>query len=168
MVKKFSIFAQRYIALKPCSIGAFLLISLIHIPTTYALNTMTTKALAAHCTQLKSAPESINAQFCVGYIQGFIDGAIAIDDRVMLNNTESSGKKSTFTERAMRTRLPGINARSQLAEFCLDRGLPIRSIVDTVIEDLTANLATSDIKAAGDKPAMEAVYQSLIKNYPCK
>ena len=73
----------------------------------------------------------------------------------------------TFAERAMRTRMPGRVDRSRaekLAGFCLGDPLPLREVVDIVVADLAADLETT----AKDEPAMEVVYKSLMKNYPCK
>jgi hypothetical protein len=142
---------------------AVLLLQLISVPTVNALEVLTSKELASHCALLKTEPQGVDGQYCTRYIQGFIDGAIATDARVMLN--AESGEN--FSDRAMRTRMPGRLDRSRaakLAGFCLGDPLPLRDVVNVVVADL---IAQQDSKAKSE-PAMEVVYKSLLKNYPCK
>ncbi len=142
----------------------FLAVQLLLVPSAKALEVLTTKELASHCAFLRTEPQGADAQYCVRYIQGFIDGAIATDARVMLNAENAVSGKETFAERAMRTRMPGNVDRSRaakLAGFCLGEPLPISSVVELVVADLAA-------AKTNNEPAMEIVYKSLMKNYPCK
>ena len=50
-----------------------------------AVEVLTAEELASHCVAFPDEIESVDGQYCVRYIQGFIDGAIATDVRVMLN-----------------------------------------------------------------------------------
>ncbi|MCF2949186.1 hypothetical protein L0668_13785 [Paraglaciecola aquimarina] len=131
--------------------------------TVNAVEVLTAKELTSHCKLLSSEPEGIDGQYCIRYIQGFIDGAIATDARVMLNAENAISKSETFSERAMRTRMPGrsdLSRAAKLAGFCLGDPLPIREVVNLVVKDLNAHTK--------EEPAMEVVYNSLIKNYPCR
>jgi hypothetical protein len=146
---------------------AFLLVQLLSVPAAKALEVLTAQELASHCARLSAEPEGVDGQYCTRYIQGFIDGAIATDARVMLNAESTVSSSETFTERAMRTRMPSRADRSRaadLAGFCLGDPLPVRDVVDVVVADLAAQKGS----AANDEPAMEVVYNSLLKNYPCK
>jgi hypothetical protein len=146
---------------------AFLLVQLLSVPAANALEVLTAQELASHCALLSDEPEGVDGQYCTRYIQGFIDGAIATDARVMLNAESALSSSETFTERAMRTRMPSRADRSRaadLAGFCLGDPLPLRDVVEVVVADLAAQQGS----AANDEPAMEAVYNSLLKNYPCK
>lgn len=146
---------------------ALLVVQLLSVPTAKALEVLTAQELSLHCALLSAEPEGVDGQYCIRYIQGFIDGAIATDARVMLNAESALGSSETFTERAMRTRMPSRADRSRaadLAGFCLGDPLPLRDVVDVVVADLAAQQSSTE----KDEPAMEVVYSSLLKNYPCK
>ncbi|MDP5029943.1 MAG: hypothetical protein NWQ54_07570 [Paraglaciecola sp.] len=147
-----------------CAIAVLLSVSL---SKANAVEVLTAQELASHCALLSTNPEGADGQYCVRYIQGFIDGAIATDARVMLSAENAISGNETFTERAMRTRMPGrvdLSRAAKLAGFCLGDPLPLRDVVDVIVVDLAAGLATT----AKDEPAMEVVYKSLMKNYPCE
>jgi hypothetical protein len=146
--------------------GVILLLQLVIVPAAHSVEVLSAQELASHCALFSADPEGADGQYCVRYIQGFIDGAIATDARVMLNAENAISGEETFTERAMRTRMPGRVDRSRaekLAGFCLGDPLPLREVVDIVVADLAADLAST----VQDEPAMEVVYKSLMKNYPC-
>ncbi len=146
-----------------------LITQLMLVPTAKALEVLTAQELTSHCVLRNTDPEGADSQYCVRYIQGFIDGAVATDARVMLNAESALTKKETFTERAIRTRMPNRAERSRaanLAGFCLGDPLQLRDLVDVVVADLTAQQGQDN--NAKNEPAMEAVYNSLLKNYPCK
>ncbi|MFK7977387.1 MAG: Rap1a/Tai family immunity protein, partial [Halioglobus sp.] len=136
-------------------------------PNAKAVEILSAKELASHCALLSTEPEGVDGQYCIRYIQGFIDGAIATDARVMLEAESERAGGETFTERAIRTRLPTRADQSRaasLAGFCLGEPLPLRNVVDVVVADLAA---LSDSRAEAEA-AMEVVYQSLKQHYPCK
>jgi hypothetical protein len=147
--------------------GSVLLVLLLVVPVTKAVEVLTAQELAAHCDLLKTEPDGADAQYCIRYIQGFIDGAIATDVNVMLNAEETdSDSDETFSQRAKRTRAPSRadqHRAAQLAGFCLGEPLPLRDVVDVVVADLQA-MADSTGK---DDTAMEVVYASLQQHYPC-
>jgi hypothetical protein len=131
-----------------------------------AVEVLSAGELASHCARLETDPDGVDGQYCIRYIQGFIDGAVATDTRVMLNAETGTTQEETFTERAMRTRAPSRADRfraARLAGFCLGDPLPLREVVDVVVADLAE--LTGD--AASAEPAMEVVYASLREHYPC-
>lgn len=149
------------------SASAALILLLLSLPTANAVEVLSAQELASHCKLLKSEPEGVDGQYCVRYIQGFIDGAIATDARVMLSAENAISGNETFAERAMRTRMPGradLSRAAKLAGFCLGDPLPLLEVVNVVVADLT----TQQISKVKDEPAMEVVYKSLLKNYSCK
>ena len=144
-----------------------LVLQIMSAPSVHAVEILTSKELTSHCVLLSAKPKGVDGQYCIRYIQGFIDGAIATDARVMLNAENAITGNETFAQRAMRTRMPGSADRSRaakLAGFCLGDPLPLRDVVDVVVADLVAQQES----LSQDEPAMEVVYTSLMKNYPCK
>lgn len=128
-----------------------------------AIEPLSAIELASHCKVLPEQAESIDAQFCTRYIQGFIDGAVATDERVLLNVEAEFEKKETYTERATRVRGPGaINRAARYAEFCLGDPVSLREVVKLVVNDLKAS------KLVAEAMARTVVYTSLRKNYPCE
>jgi len=57
------------------------------LPVQYAeaYEVLTAQELASNCKAVPEASDSTDGQYCIRYIQGFIDGAIATDARVMIN-----------------------------------------------------------------------------------
>ncbi len=136
------------------------------IPAARAVEVLTVHELVSHCELMQAEPEGADAQYCLRYIQGFIDGAAATDVRVMLNVEASAGRSESFSERAKRTRAPTRADQfraARLAGFCLGDPLPLREVVDRVVVDLVA----LDIDDTAASPARDAVYGSLQQHYPC-
>ena len=130
-----------------------------------ALEVLTVHELVEHCNHVSSDPAGADGQYCIRYIQGFIDGAVETDERIM-QGMASTSSGSSLTERAKRTRMPRRGASDQpdsLVGFCLGDPLPLREVVDTIVADLV----TLDIGDSADLPARIAVEDSLRRNYPC-
>jgi hypothetical protein len=129
-----------------------------------AVEPLSIAELTAHCSHYKKDSSDADAVFCIRYIQGFIDGAIAIDERVVMNVIAKSNDKETFAERAMRTR----KARSKsanlafYAEFCLGTPIPLKSVVEKIITNFNKRKHSSKEELARD-----AVYFILRNEYPC-
>jgi hypothetical protein len=113
---------------------------LMLIPTAHAVEILPPKKSASHCVLLTANPEGVDDQYCVRYIQGFSDGAVAADAQVMLNAENAIAGDGTFAERAIRTRIPGRVNRSRAAKL-------------------------ADFRLG--EPAMEVVYKSLMTNCSC-
>ena len=135
-------------------------------PSVYAVEALSTEELISHCKVYEEDPEGVDGIFCVRYIQGFIDGAVATDERVTLNVASEYDREETLTQRAMRTRLGSRMERfgpSYYAEFCLGEPLPLAAVAKTVITDLIS------IKSmVGRELARDVVYATLRREYPCK
>lgn len=132
-----------------------------------AVESLSTAELASHCDHYRENPEGEDGIFCVRYIQGFIDGAVATDERVALNvAAEYEDDQESFTERAIRTRLGSRLERfgpSYYAEFCLGAPVPLAEVVERVVDSLAEAEFTPD-----DQRARDVVYQVLREHYPCE
>jgi hypothetical protein len=101
---------------------AFLTLAILALsPAAMAVEKLSTDELASHCVHYLNDPDGTDGTFCVRYIQGFIDGAVATDERVTYNVAAEYERTESFSERAMRTRLGPRLQRfpSYFAEFCL-------------------------------------------------
>ncbi len=131
-----------------------------------AVEALSTEELIAHCAIYEQDPEGADGIFCVRYIQGFIDGAVATDERVTYNVAAEYDRDETFTERAIRTRLGSRIDQygpSYYAEFCLGEPVPLSEVVRVVIADL---LELENLE--GRKRARDIVYATLRTEYPCE
>ena len=131
-----------------------------------AVEVLSAEELASHCAEFHDDPDGVDGQYCVRYIQGFIDGAIATDVRVMLNMEAERGEE-TFTERAIRTRIIDRNSLTRAAgyaEFCLGDPVPLVEVVTRVVGDLDERVKATESSGT----ARDAVYESLRRHYPCE
>ncbi len=130
-----------------------------------AVEALSTEELISHCVVYEEDPDGEDGIFCVRYIQGFIDGAVATDERVTYNVADEYDRDETFTERAIRTRLGSRIDRygpSYYAEFCLGEPVPLAEVVRVVIADL---LQIESFE--GQELARDVVYATLRREYPC-
>lgn len=131
----------------------------------WAVEALTSKELAAHCEVYEQKQQGEDGIFCIRYIQGFIDGAVATDKRVTHKVANELDRNETFAQRAIRTRVgKRINQHgpSLYAEFCLGEPLPLRAVVNAVVADLL------NAKRRQDAPlARDLVYATLRREYPC-
>ena len=131
-----------------------------------AIEVLSVHELVSHCEYLEIDPKGTDAEYCIRYIQGFVDGAVETDERVMQDLASADKGGETLTERAKRTRMPRRGAYDRpgsLAGFCLGDPLPLRELVDTVVADLVA----LDVGDTAESPARVAVDDSLRRHYPC-
>ena len=130
-----------------------------------AVQPLSSEELASHCKHFQNDPEGKDGIFCVRYIQGFIDGAVATDERVTLNVAAEFEEEETFSQRAIRTRLSSrLNqyGSSYYAEFCLGAPVPLAEVVGLVVADLGTGNLNGNLKSA-----REVVYLTLRSHYPC-
>lgn len=130
-----------------------------------AYEVLTAQELASHCKAIPDASDSTDGQYCIRYIQGFIDGAVATDARVLIN-LESELANETYSERVIRLRSPDrkiYGRAAHYAEFCLGDPVPLREVVDNVVSDL---FNRKHLEA--ETSARDIVYASLRKHYACK
>lgn len=149
--------------LAPAMAPAMLLLAL----EATSVEPLSSKELAEHCMHYEEDPEGKDAIFCVRYVQGFIDGAVATDERVTLNVAAEYEREESFTDRALRTRAPGQHllryGSTAYAEFCLGAPVPLKEVVEHVIGDLMDREVLAQRLLARD-----AVYAVLRRDYPCE
>jgi len=148
-----------------CAIG-IVVIAAAAASDARAVEALSTEELISHCAIYEQDPEGEDGIFCVRYIQGFIDGAVATDERVTYNVANEYDRDETFTERAIRTRLGSRIDRygpSYYAEFCLGEPVPLAEVARVVIADL---LELEDLE--GRELARDVVYATLRDEFPCE
>lgn len=126
---------------------------------------LSTPELAEHCAFYYEERDGKDAIFCIRYVQGFIDGAVATDARVLENIASEFDEDETFSERAIRSRIGSrINRRGPTvyADFCLGEPDSLEEVVEKVVDDL-ANRKVLD----ADLLARDAVFSTLRREYPC-
>lgn len=126
---------------------------------------LSTPELAEHCSHYYENREGEDAIFCVRYVQGFIDGAVATDERVLENIAAEIDRDETFTERAIRNRIGSrirLRGPTVYADFCLGEPDSLESVVENVVDDL-ANREHLDENLL----ARDAVFATLRRVYPC-
>jgi hypothetical protein len=132
----------------------------------WAVEALSTKELISHCDVYDEDPDGKDGIFCIRYIQGFIDGAVATDERVTYNVADEYERDETPTERHIRARVSSRIEKfgsSYYAEFCLGEPLPLAEVARSVINDL---LTLEDLE--GRELARDVVYETLRREYPCK
>ena len=140
-------------------------IALLASPDARAVEAMSTEELVSHCIYYEQDPDSVDGVFCVRYIQGFIDGAVATDERVTNNVADEYDKDESFSERAIRTRLGSRIERFETyyAEFCLGEPVPLKTVVELVVADLE-----NEKRVANQPLARDFVYTTLRQQFPCE
>ena len=143
-----------------------LLLATLYATEAAAVEALSTEELILHCAVYEDDPDGKDGIFCVRYIQGFIDGAVATDERVTYNVAAEYDREESFTERAIRTRLGSRLNRygpSFYAEFCLGDPVPLAEVVDVVVADLLSLESVEDRERARD-----VVYATLRREFPCE
>ncbi len=134
-------------------------------PSSWAVEALSSEELMSHCDHYYEQEAEEDRIFCVRYIQGFIDGAVATDERVMLNVVKELDAEDSYSKRAARTRIGSRldeKSVSIYAEYCLGDPVPLAEVVEHVVED-----AQDDVLVAEIPLARELVYQTLRAHYPC-
>jgi len=146
--------------------GLMLMIALLlAAPAAFGVEALSTQELLSHCEHYYEEEAREDRVFCVRYIQGFIDGAVATDERVTRNVVEEYDKEESFSDRAARTRIGKrmeSYGASVYADFCLGDPVPLKEVVEHVVQD-----ATDPERVAANPLARELVYQTLREHYPC-
>ena len=141
-------------------------IALTLLSPAQAVEPLSTEELTLHCAVYEEDPDGEDGIFCVRYIQGFIDGAVITDERVTYNVADEADRSESFTERAIRTRVISRLNRygpSVYADFCLGEPVPLREVVEVVVENLLNNEFVREMPLARN-----VVYATLRTNYPCE
>lgn len=135
-------------------------------PAAFAVEALSTAELVLHCEKYHEPDAEEDRIFCVRYIQGFIDGAVATDERVTRNVAMEYEKSESFSERAKRTRVGSRLDRygaTVYADYCLGDPVPLREVVEQVVED-----ARDPSLIEAHPLARELVYRTLRTHYPCE
>ncbi|MBE9538267.1 MAG: hypothetical protein IMF06_04245 [Proteobacteria bacterium] len=147
------------------AIGTMAVLAVIYCGTALSVTPLTTRELASHCIHYPANPLGPDAIFCVRYIQGFIDGAVATDERVMVNVAAEYSRTESFSERALRTR-GGQRLEKYgptvYAEFCLGDPVALKTVVEQVVRDLEEGIISEQ-----NPLARAAVYQTLRTTFSC-
>lgn len=151
----------RFVCICVCALAVLLLIR-----DAEAVEALSTPELAEHCAYYFEDPEGEDAVFCVRYVQGFIDGAVATDERVILNIATELDRDETFSDRVIRVRVGSRSKRfgpTVYADFCLGAPVPLKEVVEKVVHNLMNRRFLDEQLLARD-----AVYSVLRKEYPCE
>lgn len=112
--------------------------------------------LREYCVAWKDAPGSPAAAACVAYVQGFLDGATAVDGRI---RPQAEATADSLVERARRTRLAP--ARMQRPPYCVDASLPLAVVIHQIL------LHYDSRKFGGELEAHVLVASTLRRFHPC-
>lgn len=149
----------------PKTIGLTLAFGLLLSFPAWAVEALSTAELVSHCEKYHDEDAEEDRIFCTRYIQGFIDGAIATDERVTRNVAQEYEENETYSQRAMRTRIGNRLRRfgpTAYAEYCLGDPVPLAEVVEHVVED-----ARSPERLSAYPLARELVYKTLREHYSC-
>ena len=150
--------------IKTCLIGVFALLLLAG--RAESVEPLSTPELAEHCAYFYKDRDGKDAVFCIRYVQGFIDGAVATDARVLENIATEFDGDETFADRAIRSRIGSrINRRGPTvyADFCLGEADSLEEVVEKVVDDLASRKVLDE-----DLLARDAVFSTLRRAYPCQ
>lgn len=139
---------------------------LLFAPVVDAVEPLSTEELKLHCEFYDDDPEGTDGTFCVRYIQGFIDGAVATDERVTYNIADEIDREESFSARAIRTRVGSRLDRfgpSVYADFCLGEPVALKDVVEAVIDNLLNTEYVRDMPLARD-----IVFTTFRNTYPCE
>ncbi|MBT8443745.1 MAG: hypothetical protein KJO13_03310, partial [Gammaproteobacteria bacterium] len=128
-----------------------------------AAGSLTVADLARDCS-MTSPSSAVQTDACSNYIRGFVDGAIATDERVAFNVAHEVAQGESYSERAYRTRLGRQLDRfgpSYYAGICLGNPVPIGEAIQHIRNSL-------DAAGNPDELAAEFVYRVLTEKFPCE
>lgn len=146
-------------------IGLLLACGLLFAGPAWGVEALSTAELVSHCEKYHDENAEEDRIFCVRYIQGFIDGAVATDERVMKNVAKEYEEAETYSQRAKRTRIGSRLERfgaTAYADYCLGDPVPLKEVVEHVVED-----AKNPDWIASYPLARELVYKTLREHYSC-
>lgn len=141
------------------AVGVFFL--LFSVNKTNAVEELSAADLESYCAFFLEQEDGVDGQFCIRYIQGFIDDAVALEEPVLLKAEAEFERKETCGEGAARVR--GVSAADRAERysgFCLSDPVSLRGVVTLFIN----NLRTT--KLAADAMARAVVHSSLRETIP--
>lgn len=123
---------------------------------------MTAGALHEACAAYQQEPQSEPGARCVSYLLGFVEGAAAVDPRV-LGRSDAEGDRE-WLRRAARTRVGTRVYRDALRpepEFCLEDPPPLAELARRVLRQL------EETRPQAQSPALAVVRTVLRRDFPC-
>ena len=148
------------------TISAAIIGCFLFLPSAWAVEALSTAELMSHCDKYHEPEANEDKIFCVRYIQGFIDGAVVTDENVTRNIADEYEEENSFSMRAKRTRIGNRLERygaTVYAEYCLGDPVPLREVVEHVVED-----SQNKELVAANPLARDLVYATLKDHYPCE
>lgn len=132
-------------------------------PLAYAVPPLLASDFARDCAAQKE--QQAISERCELYIAGFLDGAIATDERVAQNVARELDREETFTERALRTRVGERMLRhgpSVYAEYCIGEPVPVAEVIELLRREM------SERPPQQTDLARDRMYALLREHYPCR
>lgn len=117
------------------------------------------------CRSAPENPQATGSRLCVLYINGFLDGAVATDERVARNVADEIDRGETLSERAIRTRIIRrleVQGPTGYAEFCVGQPVPVVEVIRHVNDEFALRRTLEGVDAK------EIVYGALRRHYPCR
>lgn len=150
----------------PARLACWLGVSLLAAPMmAAAIEPLKTEDLIGYCATYETDPESKEGTACVHYIKGFVEGAVATDDRVARNVAKQvSGSDDYFRtwEEVRYGRKTRQYEPTFFAEFCIGDDVPLRDVVLKVVRDIQ-----DPIWVREEPLARDAVFRALRQDYAC-
>lgn len=118
--------------------------------------------LIKSCQALSDKLEDHADSACYVYIQGFLDGAVLTDAKIM-QGIEKRSNMSEFSQRVIRNRLGtkrGSTPDTYLAEFCL-------ATEKASIQDIMTVIRVVQSSKAENLQAGDLIYDAVRTSFPC-
>jgi hypothetical protein len=118
--------------------------------------------LIKSCQALSDKLEDHADSACYVYIQGFLDGAVLTDSKIM-QGIEKRSNMSEFSQRVIKNRLGkkrGSTPDTYLAEFCL-------ATEKASMQDILTVIRVVQSSKAKDLEPGELIYKAVRASFPC-
>lgn len=118
----------------------------------------------ADCKAWAASPDGPDGRRCVAYIQGFIDGAVVANTRIVQGVSEEFEADETYSQRAKRTRLRERNSRNPAwyTGICIPDTVTVGEAVTAVVAELDA------MSPSRHETAATVLYSALRARFPCR
>ncbi|BDX08588.1 hypothetical protein [Planctobacterium marinum] len=120
------------------------------------------------CAETNTKSSTVFITSCYQYIRGFLQGAV-ITDTVIMEQVDKSAFKSSYENRAYRTRVGMERTKTPAtlyAGFCLPDDNVTHEVVLHLLKSVQDNFKAAD-EIPGN-PLSEHLYALLKQSYPCK
>lgn len=149
------------------ALAACLAAGLILIPTAASASEFVSGSdLKRYCGAFVAERQSLDAAFCLVFVQGFVSGANAADEIAGQRATaRGAAQEETFAEKAARTRLGEARLRqarvARFGAYCLDEALCTLEIVEKIAAFIKDQADASELSAG------EMIHRALVHHFPC-